>query len=197
MTLASGSANTLISLLRKRDPEALAQIVRENGRPLYRAARGMGFPQEEAEDLVQDVLATFLESLDRFEGRSQVRTWLFGILHNKVRERRREFYREQQNDPIDEVFESRFDAKGNWVQPPKDLDRMIASSEIAEALHRCMQDLPASQREVFVLREMQDLKTPEICKILGITVTNLSVLIHRARIRLRECMEAQGWRNAP
>ena len=197
MTLASGSANTLIPLLRKRDPEALAQIVRENGRPLYRAARGMGFSQEEAEDLVQDVLATFLESLDRFEGRSQVRTWLFGILHNKVRERRREFYREQQNDPIDEVFESRFDAKGNWVQPPKDLDRMIASSEIAEALHRCMQDLPASQREVFVLREMQDLKTPEICKILGITVTNLSVLIHRARIRLRECMEAQGWRNAP
>ena len=197
MTLASGSISTLISLLQKRNPEALTQIVQENGRPLYRAARGMGFSQEEAEDLVQDVLSTFLETLDRFEGRSQVRTWLFGILHNKVRERRRESYREQQNDPIDEVFESRFDAEGNWVQPPKDLDRMIASGEIAEALSQCMKDLPALQREVFVLREMRDLKTPEICKILGITVTNFSVLLHRARIRLRECMEARGWRNTP
>ncbi len=171
--------------------------MQENTRPLYRAARGVGFPKEEAEDLAQEVLATFLESLDRFEGRSQVRTWLFAILHNKVRERRRELYREQQNDPIDEVFESRFDAQGNWAQPPKDPDRMIASGEIAEALSRCMEDLPAAQRAVFVLREMQEIKTPEICKIMGISVTNLSVMVHRARNRLRECMEARGWRNAP
>ena len=154
----------------------------------------MGFSQEEAEDLAQDVFATFLETLDRFEGRSQVRTWLFGILHNKVRERRRHLYREQQNDPIDEVFESRFDSAGKWISPPMDPDRMIVSAEIAEALNGCLEDLPSSQREVFVLREMEDLDTPEICKILGISVTNLSVLVYRARNRLRECMENRGWR---
>jgi RNA polymerase sigma-70 factor (TIGR02943 family) len=157
----------------------------------------MSFSQKEAEDLVQDVLATFLETLDRFEGRSQLRTWLFGILHNKVRERRRQHYQDQKNDPIDEVFESRFDARGTWIRPPKDPDQAVTSEEISTALNGCLEGLPAAQREVFVMREMEDLETPEICKILGITVTNMSVLMHRARIRLRECMEGRGWRNAP
>ena len=63
-----------IDRLRSRDPETLSEAVREHAQPLYRAARGMGFREEEAEDLVQDVFATFLETLDRFEGLSQVRT---------------------------------------------------------------------------------------------------------------------------
>ena len=197
MESALQSADDLLLKLRNRNAQALTEIVNENSRPLYRAARGMGFSQEEAEDLAQDVFATFLETLDRFEGRSQVRTWLFGILHNKVRERRRDHYREQQNDPIDEVFESRFDSDGKWASPPRDPDRAIASEEIAKALTGCMGDLHSSQREVFVLREMEDLESPEICKILGITVTNLSVLIYRARNRLRECMEKRGWRKTP
>lgn len=197
MTSAPDSIGNLICLLQKRDPDALTRIVEENSRVLYRAARGMSFSREEAEDLVQDVFATFLETLDRFGGRSQMRTWLFGILHNKVRERRRDHYRDQQNDPIDEVFESRFDSRGSWARPPRDPDQAVTSEEIASALSRCLEDLPASQKEVFVLREMEDLETPEICKILGISVTNMSVLMHRARIRLRECMEGRGWRNAP
>jgi RNA polymerase sigma-70 factor (ECF subfamily) len=68
-----------VARLRARDPATLARAVEEHARPLYRAARGMGFDEAEAEDLVQDVFTTFLETLDRFEGRSQVRTWLFGI----------------------------------------------------------------------------------------------------------------------
>jgi hypothetical protein len=75
--------------LRRHDPDALAEAVREHARPLLRAARAMGFTVPEAEDLVQDVFTTFLERLDRFEGRSQLRTWLFGIQHHKVMERRR------------------------------------------------------------------------------------------------------------
>jgi RNA polymerase sigma-70 factor (ECF subfamily) len=183
----------LVARLRARDPEALASAVQDHARALYRAARGMGFPEAEAEDLVQAVFTTFLETLDRFEGRSQVRTWLFGILHRKVLERRREQYRDQQHDPIDEVFESRFDARGNWVRPPEDLHRALESREIGEALAGCLQGLPAAQREVFVLREMEGLETAEICKILGVTVTNMGVLMHRARNRLRECIEAKGW----
>ncbi len=183
----------LIARLRARDPDALESAVRDHARPLYRAARGMGFQESEAEDLVQDVFITFLETLDRFEGRSQVRTWLFGILHRKALERRREQYREQRHDPIDEVFESRFDSRGNWVRPPDDSHRTLESGEIGVALAGCLEGLPAAQREVFVLREMEGLATAEICKILDVTVTNMGVLMHRARIRLRECIEAKGW----
>jgi RNA polymerase sigma-70 factor (ECF subfamily) len=186
----------LTERLRRRDPETLAATVREHARPLYRAARGMGFRQGEAEDLVQDVFATFLETLARFEGRSQMRTWLFGILHRKVLERRREQYREEKNDPVDEVFESRFDSQGKWARPPADLERLMESKELGEAIRHCLDGLPAAQREAFVLREVEEFETPEICKILGITVTNMSVLLHRGRSRLRECMETRGWRSA-
>lgn len=196
MPLTSQLDAGLVIRLRARDPDALASAVQEHSRALYRAARGMGFQEAEAEDLVQDVFITFLETLDRFEGRSQVRTWLFGILHRKALERRREQYREEQHDPIDEVFESRFDARGNWLRPPEDLHRTLESKEIAEALAGCLEALPAAQREVFVFREMEGLETAEICKILGVTVSNMGVLIHRARNRLRECIEAKGWRRS-
>ncbi len=179
--------------LRRRDPEILAAVVRDHTRRLYRAARGMGFREDEAEDLVQDVFATFLQTLDRFEGRSQVHTWLFGVLHRKILERRRDSYREERNDPIDEVFESRFDTRGNWARPPEDLHRLLESKEIGDAIRQCLEGLPGSQREVFVLREMEGVETAEVCKILAITATNMSVLMHRARNRLRECIEARGW----
>lgn len=183
----------MIELLRTRDPGILAAVVRDHARPLYRAARGMGFRDEEAEDLVQDVFTTFLETLDRFEGRSQVRTWLFGIFHRKVFERRRESSRHERHDPIDEVFESRFDQDGKWIRPPADLHRLLESREIGTVIEHCLDGLPNSQREVFVLREMEGAGTEEICKILGISATNISVLLHRARARLRECIESKGW----
>ncbi len=193
MSIASQLDAGLVARLRARDPATLASAVQDHARGLYRAARGMGFQEAEAEDLVQDVFTTFLETLDRFEGRSQVRTWLFGILHHKALERRREQYRDLQHDPIDEVFESRFDGLGNWVRPPQDLHRAMESKEIGAALAGCLEGLPTAQREVFVLREMESLETAEICKILGVTVTNMGVLMHRARNRLRECIEAKGW----
>lgn len=183
-----------LARLRQRDPETLRVTVQEHARTLYRAARGMGFREDEAEDLAQDVLTTFLETLDRFEGRSQIRTWLFGILHHKALERRRERYREERNDPIDDVFESRFDDRGNWIRPPQDIQRLLESKEAGVAIEECMETLPATQREAFVLREMEEMDTPDICKILGITVTNLGVMLHRARNRLRECLESKGWR---
>src|SRR3990172_8709853 len=109
-----------LALLQARDPGTLATVVQDHARPLYRAARGMGFRDEEAEDLVQDVLTTFLETLDRFEGRSQVRTWLFGILHRKMLERWRGRQRDALSDSFDETFESRFDEHGGWIRPPAD-----------------------------------------------------------------------------
>ncbi len=100
--------------LRKRDPDALAETVRDHARPLFAAAVAMGFAREQAEDLVHDVFAVFFERLDHFEGRSQLRTWLFGILYRKAQEQRRVTSQDQRSDPIDEVFESRFETNGKW-----------------------------------------------------------------------------------
>jgi len=192
MTPAIPISAEFLERLRRRDPEALAEAVHEHARPLLRAARSLGFAEPEAEDMVQDVFRTFLERLDNFEGRSQLRTWLFGILHRKALERRRASVMDDLMDPIDEVFESRFDSKGNWTRPPADLERLMLSKEIGELIRGCLDGLSVNQREAFVLREVEGLDTSEICKILAVSVTNFGVLIHRARAKLRECLEAKG-----
>jgi RNA polymerase sigma-70 factor (ECF subfamily) len=185
-----------LALLHRRDAEAVRRVVEALAPAMYRAARGMGFGRTDAEDLVQDVFATFLTSLDRFEGRSQVSTWTFGILHRKAQERRRALAREQTQDPIDDVFEAQFDESDSWAAPPVDLERLVASTELGAAIEHCLEELPAPVREVFVLREMQDLDTREICKILGRTVTHIGVQLHRARARLRACLETRGWKSS-
>ena len=194
MTPAVPISAAFLERLRRRDPDALAEAVHDHARPLVRAAKALGFAEQDAEDLVQDVFTTFLVRLDSFEARSQLRTWLFGILHRKAMERRRASIRDDRMDPIDEVFESRFDADGNWTRPPADLERLLLSKEIGEQIRGCMDGLPLNQREVFVLREVEGLDTGEICKILEVSVTNFGVLMHRARARLRECLEGKGWR---
>jgi RNA polymerase sigma-70 factor (ECF subfamily) len=177
--------------LRRRDFDAFAEAVRDRARRLLRAARASGFAQPEAGDMVQDVFTTFLERL-YFEGRSKLWTWLFGILHRKALERWQTSIVDDRVDPIDEVFESRFGARGKWVRRPTDLERLVLSKEIGELIRGCMETLPANQLEVLVLREVEGFETREICKILDVSVTNSGVPMHRARARLRECLEARG-----
>lgn len=180
--------------LRKRDAAALEEAIAEHARPLRRAALGMGFAENEAEDLTQEVFITFLEKVETFEGRSQLRTWLFGILYRKALERRRERAREARMDPIDEVFEARFDARGKWVKPPAEMERFLLSEELGEQIRGCMEGLPAAQRAAFVLKEVEEMDSAEICKILDVSATNYGVMMHRARARLRECLETKGWK---
>jgi RNA polymerase sigma-70 factor (ECF subfamily) len=187
----------LVSRLRRRDPAALREIVDANSRRLYRAAKGLGFSSAHAEDLTQDVFVTFLASLDRFEGRSQVSTWLFGILHHKVQEQRRADARDELHDPVDEAFEDRFDAKGSWVRPPIAPDRLAASRQMADALRECLEGLPPVQREVFHLRQVQAVPATDVGEIVGRTVTHVGVLLHRARLRLQECLGRKGWSPTP
>ncbi len=184
----------LLTRLHERDPETLSATVEENARPLYRAARAMGFDEQQAEDLVQDVFTVFLQKLDEFEGRSQVRTWLFGILHWKMRERRKAMQRDESHDSIDPSFADWFDGKGHWISHPDDLERLFASKEIRSAVGECLASIPVQQREAFLLREVEGLESKEICNNLQISVTHLGVLIHRARHRLRECMQEKGWK---
>ena len=98
----------LAARVRSGDPEALQKVVKAYLRQIVRAARGAGLGPEEADDVAQATFVTFLENRERFEGRSTVRTWLFGILFRKVAEARRGFQRDRRNDPIEDVMERRF-----------------------------------------------------------------------------------------
>jgi RNA polymerase sigma-70 factor (ECF subfamily) len=194
MAVKNFSEAAFLERLKTRDPAALAEVADAYLPQLLRAGRGMGFAREESEDLAQAVFAAFLDSLERFEARSHIRTFLFGIFYNKVSEHLREKQRAQLFDPIDEVMESRFDARGNWRQPGVDIEKQLLAQEIRQIIQQCLETIPHAQRIAFYLREIEEMKTPEICKKMGITATNLGVLLFRARNRLCLCVEQKGLR---
>ena len=181
-----------LRLLRAGDREATRQVVRAYLPHVIRAAWGAGLSREQAEDVAQATFLTFLQVIRRFEGRSHVRTFLFGILYKKVSEARRGLARDRQADGIDGVMESRFSADGHWLRPPRRIDDRLQDAELRREIDGCLESLALKQRMAFVLREVEEMGTREICKILEVSPTNLGVLMYRARNRLRECLEAKG-----
>lgn len=151
-----------------------------------------------AEDAVSETLLAALAKPTAFEGRSQLRTWLVGILKFKVLDQMRLNAREachvgtdpdELADPIDDLP---LDSRGHFSQLPSDWgnpERDLSQRQFFEVLELCADKLPAAQGRAFMMREWLELSVEEICKELGVTSTNLYVLLHRARLRLRECME--------
>jgi RNA polymerase sigma-70 factor (ECF subfamily) len=185
-----------IAAIQRRDPAALETVARENLLPLVRAARAGGFPSDDAQDAVQETLLVFVQKANLFDGRASVRTWLFGILFNKIAERRRAVVREGAVDDIEAVVNARFDADGRWLRPPKPADAALTRREIARHLEHCLELVPDRSRSAFLLREVEQLETAEICNILDVSANNLGVMLYRVRNRLRECLEGKGIRGS-
>ena len=183
----------LVARIQVADPDTLEEVVRTYLSQMLRAARGAGLKPHEAEEVVQTTFAVFIEKADRFEGRSRVRTWLFGILYRKISEARRRLGRSRQMDSIDD-FEERFDASGSWSSPPQSLEMKVYSRQVRGLIENCIEEVPLKQRMAFLLREVEELDGDEICNILDVSRTNLGVLFYRVRNRLRECLEAHGVR---
>lgn len=199
MTPGSGTgigpeAPDIAARIRASDPVALQTVVETYLPQIFRAARGSGLDQQAAEDVTQATFTTFLEAAPRFEGRSRVRTWLFGILYKKLAETRRARQRDQQMDEIDEAFERRFDPDGSWRQPPLPADVSLHHKEVEREIFACLDAAPLRQALAFILREVEELSTEDICNVLGITVTNYRVMLHRVRNSVRDCLEAKGVR---
>ena len=178
--------------IRASDPQTQRLVVETYLPQILRAARAAGLDLATAEDVAQSTFLTFFEKAATFEGRSQVRTWLFGILYRKIQETRRKGLRDTPTDEIEAIVDRRFDERGNWATPPQDIGKILEGAEAREAIDGCLKEVPTPQRMAFVLREVEGLVSEEICKILDVTRTNLGVLIFRARNRLRECLEARG-----
>ncbi len=149
--------------VRQRDPDALAAVTSAYLAQILRAARGAGLHPLRAEEVTQATFTTFIEAAPRFEGRSHVRTWLFGILYKKIAEARRNEQRAGQLEDIDEVVEKRFAPDGRWAQPPRPVDARLYDAEIRRGIEECLEGLPTKQRMAFILREVQELESKEVC----------------------------------
>lgn len=162
-----------------------------------------------AMDLVQDTFVSAFAAKDSFQGKSAERTWLISILKRKIIDYYRKAYRSKEtslNEAItsDSDFNSPFvedgDLSGDWKEDrrPKEWfsssDAALESEEFNTILKECLSHLPEKQAAVFTLQIIEELKSDEICKELEITSSNLWVLIHRARLQLRECIES-NWLN--
>jgi RNA polymerase sigma-70 factor (ECF subfamily) len=167
---------------------------------LLRIARLQLRDREVAEDVVQDTLVAALEGASRFSGKSSVKTWLVGILKHKIvdaiRQRMREPVMSTLAEDADlEPCEDFFDQTGHWASRPAEWGDATASLEQKEFLgvmDFCLEKLPPNQGRAFMLREVFELDAEEICKTLSVTSTNLWVLLYRARLALRQCLE-QNW----
>ena len=113
-------------------------------------------------------------------------------MYKQIAAARRVLRREQETDNIDDIFEQRFDAAGSWIRAARLVDADIYDAEVRQGIDGCLDQVPTKQRMAFVLREIEGMETDETCKILDVTRTNLGVLLHRVRNRLRECLEARG-----
>jgi RNA polymerase sigma-70 factor, ECF subfamily len=189
MTFDSFAGPQFLSRLRERHDDTLSELTQEYLPQIYRAARGAGLTVQNAEDVAQNTFVTFMEKLDDFEGRSHVRTWLFGILYRKISEMRRGAGREEAAEDIDGVMEHRFKTNGFWAKPPRATDAASFDEEIRQHLDECLDGVTTDQRVAFVLREVEEMNSDEICESMGVSRSNLGVLLYRSRNKLRECLE--------
>lgn len=190
------STSEILEAFRNQNWQELEITIKQYTEMLLKGALSLGFKSQQADDLVQSVWATFFDVIGNFEGRSQIKTFLYGILINKARELRRENIKSDAFDPIDDVVANRFNPHGGWVQAPVAPDRFYESVQSLQIIQDCLEHLPVSQRAAFCFREVEDLEMPEICKILEVSNTNLGVLLFRAKNRLRECIEKKVGRKA-
>lgn len=192
----------LVDRARAGDESAFAVLVRRHSPSMVRVARMYVPTQAAAEDAVQDTWIGVLRGLERFEGRSSFRTWLFRILVNRAKTRGE---RERRSVPFatlagasedgDEptVDPSRFTAEGGWSTLPErwDLDpeRAASSHELRRIVEAAIETLPPQQRAVITMRDLEGLSSEDVRNVLDVSETNQRVLLHRARAKVRRALE--------
>lgn len=178
------------------DPETWLD---QHGDSLYRFALLRVRNPTTAEDLVQETLLAAWRAKDSFAGQAAERTWLIAILKNKLIDHFRRSSRETPLSDVadtDEAIDALFHThSGHWAHTPMDWPRpddALEQAEFWQVFEDCLTGLPARQAQVFTLTEVDGLSTDELCKALGAQPSNVWVMLHRARLRLRECLE-QSW----
>ncbi|MBI3897750.1 MAG: sigma-70 family RNA polymerase sigma factor [Gammaproteobacteria bacterium] len=179
----------------------------EHGDALYSYAYLRLRDRDAAEDLVQETLLGALRTQQGFAGQSSERTWLIGILKHKLIDYWRRLARQPAETPVgddtdDDLLERVFDARDrdHWRTDPspwRDPDAALQQQQFWQVLTDCIAALPAAQARAFSLCEIEGTDGGEACKVLGVASTNLWVMLHRARLRLRQCLENHWFEREP
>jgi RNA polymerase sigma-70 factor, ECF subfamily len=189
-----GADGELLLRLRSGDERAFVSLVERYQEQMLRLASSFVPSQAVAEEVVQDTWLALLRGLDGFEGRSSLKTWLFRILVNQARTTgTREHRSIPVSDPEPAVDPARFDASGSWADPPEHwmeaAEGRLEAGKAADRIRTLIDELPARQREVVVLRDVEEMSSEEVCSVLAISEGNQRVLLHRGRSRLRQLFE--------
>jgi RNA polymerase sigma-70 factor, ECF subfamily len=174
-------------------------------KPLLRFAKLQLRDEAAAEDAVSATLLAILEKPDAFQGGSSLRTYATGILKHKVVDHIRRCSREVAIEPLDEqslddAIEALFKEDGHWQDKPAawaEPERALEQTQMMKALERCLEKLPARVARVFMMREWLEKDTSEVCDELGITANNCHVMLFRARMLLRGCLDTNWFHRAP
>ena len=183
------------------DASTFAAEIETHRRYLMRVAQLQLRDRDAAQDVVQDTLVAALSGADGFDGRSSLKTWLTGILKHKIVDAIRRKVKApvplsllDDEGTIDD-FDAVFRADGGWETPPADWgdpEAALGERQFFDVMEFCLEKLPPQTGRVFMMREVMGLETDEICKELSITANNLWVILYRARMALRACLE-QHW----
>ena len=194
----------LVEALRAGDASAFESLVTELNPALLRLATAHVSSRSVAEEVVGDTWIAVIEGIDRFEGRSALRTWIFQILVNKARTRGKRdartlpFSSLRRGDGDEPAVDAdRFQGAdgaypGHWARPPvawSSPEERLASDEARDVMLRAIAGLPPRQQEVLVMRDVQGLSSEEARNALGVEETNQRVLLHRARSKVRAALE--------
>jgi len=187
------------------DAARFASEIETHRRYLLRVAQLQLRDPDLAQDVVQDTLVAALTAAAGFDQRSSLRTWLTGILKHKIVDA----IRRKQKAPVPlsvlddegalDDFDALFKPSGSWDAPPADWGdpgAALDQREFFDVLELCLEQLPPQAGRVFVMREVMGLETDEICKELAITANNLWVILYRARVALRACLEKRWFADA-
>jgi RNA polymerase sigma-70 factor (ECF subfamily) len=186
----------LLERLRAGEEAAFTALVDEYGPSLLRVAQLYVPSRAVAEEVVADTWLAVLTGIERFEGRSSLKTWLFTILSNKaktrgVRESRTRPFSAFDGDEGDTAVDAdRFARDGHWVAPPRAVpEERLLAGETRRVVEDAIAALPENQRAVITLRDVEGLSAEEACNVLGVSETNQRVLLHRARAKVRAALE--------
>lgn len=205
-TVVIDAEQHLIARLQKREERAFDELVNKHHGALIRMAMGYVADRESAEEVVQDTWIAVIDGLDRFEGRSSLRTWIFGIMIHKAKDRGAREKRHMtfssfesiDDDGNETVDPSRFHQSGewagSWALPPQPWDdrtpeKLLASQQAVDAMNRAIEALPRNLKDVLILRDIEGVDAKEVCEVLRIAEPNLYVRLHRARERVRQAVE--------
>lgn len=182
----------LVERLRAGDESAFAELVRRYQPRLLRLARSTVGSTAVAEEACQDTWLAVVRGVDRFEGRSSFRTWLFRILLNRARSLAG---REQRAGRATAAGAERFDRQGHWVEPPAPwadrVEERLVAEQLAHRVRELLPSLPEQQRQVVILRDVEGLDSADVASLLGLSAGNQRVLLHRGRARLRELLAGE------